>query len=112
MAITTAPDRELFVEKIRFQGFCDATSEIVTNSDCWLTQLSVINTGSTDAFLTISDRAGTPVSLFSLYRVTASGTDRDTVIINAGENPVYMPNGFSILASSGAQLHVRGVYQR
>jgi hypothetical protein len=112
MAITTTADRRIFEEKTRFQGFLDATSETIATTDCWLLALTVHNSGATDQTFTLADRGAPSVSLFSLYRVTANATDRDTLVLTANDAPIYLPNGFSIFASAGAQLHVRGVFAR
>lgn len=111
MAITTASDRIIKERVTRFAGYIDGTSETIVSSDCWLTFLAVHNTGSTDATFTLSDRSGTPVAVFSLYRVTGSATDRDTVILSC-EDGLYLPNGFTLIASTGAQLHARGIFKQ
>lgn len=110
MAITTTAERPIFERRQRFSGFIDGTSEVIASTDCWLTLLVIHNTGSTDATFTLSDRSGTPVAVFSLYRITASATDRDTFVF-VSEDGLYLPSGFTLIASTGAQLHARGVFK-
>lgn len=111
MAITTTAERRIFEQSIRFQGLLDGSAETITDSDCWLTLLVIHNTGATDATFTLADRAGSPVAVFALYRVTGSATDKDTVVFVSAEG-LYLPNGFTLLASTGAQLHARGIFRR
>jgi hypothetical protein len=111
MAITSLPNRQIFEQVTRFQGFVDGSSEIVTTSDCWLTLLVIHNTGNSDATFTLSDRSGVPVAMFSLYRVTGSATDRDTFCFTPKDG-LFLPGGFTILASTGNQLFARGVFRR
>lgn len=111
MAITATPERQIFESATRFQGFLDGSAETITTSDCWLTLLVVHNTGTTDATFTLADRAGSPVAVFSLYRVPASASDKDTFAFTSEEG-LYLPGGFTIHASSGAQLHARGIFKR
>lgn len=111
MAISSLPNRQIFEQVTRFQGFVDGSSEIITNSDCWLTLLVIHNTGNSDATFTLSDRAGAAVAVFSLYRVTGSATDRDTFVF-VSKDGLFLPGGFTILASTGAQLFARGAFRR